>query len=77
MKSMLSSARETVHTVKERVEEEVSGDSSHTLYQLLSDILSRLQTLRRRWSEQMDNLVSRFDFRSYSLWNYCFGTSQV
>ena len=38
---------------------EVGEDSSHALfriYRLLSDIVSRLKTLRRQWPEQLDNL---------------------
>ena len=55
-----------VNAIKTQVEEEVGEDSSHTLfriYQLLSDIVSRLKTLRRQWAEQLDNLASRLNFR--------------
>lgn len=62
----LSICVRSVNAIKTQVEEEVGEDSSHTLfriYQLLSDIVSRLKTLRRQWSEQLDNLASRFNFR--------------
>ena len=55
----------SVSTIKDRVEEEVGGDGSHVLfriYQLLRDIVSRLQVLRRQWSEQLENLAIRFNF---------------
>ena len=61
----LSICVRTVSTVHEHVEEAVGGDSSHTLfriYQLLRDIVSRLKTLKRHWSEQVDNLASRSNF---------------
>ena len=60
----LSICARSVNAIKGHVEE-VGGDSSHVLFrvhQLLSDIVSRLQTLRRQWSEQPDNLASRFNF---------------
>ena len=62
----LSICARSVSAIKGQVEEEVGGDSSHVLFrvhQLLSDIVSRLQTLRHQWSEQLDNLASRFNFR--------------
>ena len=62
----LSICARSVSAIKGQVEE-VDGDSSHVLFrvhQLLSDIVSRLQTLRRQWSEQLDNLASRFNFHS-------------
>lgn len=54
----------SVNTNKDQVE--VGGDSNHVLfqiYQLLRDIVSQLQTLRRQWSEQLDNLATWFNFR--------------
>ena len=51
--------------IKDRVEEEVGGDGSRVLfriYQLLRDIVSRLQILRRQWLEQLENLATRFNF---------------
>ena len=54
----------SVSTIKDRVEE-VGGDGSHVLfriYQLLRDIVSRLQILRQQWSEQLENLATRFNF---------------
>ena len=61
----LSICIRSVTTIKCQVEDEVDGDSSHVLFricQLLSDIVSRLQTLRRQWSEQLNNLASCFNF---------------
>ena len=62
----LSICLRSVNAIKTQVEEEVGEDSSHALfriYRLLSDIVSRLKTLRRQWSEQLDNLAFRLNFR--------------
>ena len=64
----LSICIRTVSAVTNRVDEEVRGDSNHTLFQVyrvLSDMVGRLKSLRRLWSEQLDNLASLFDLVRY------------
>ena len=55
-------------TVTNRVDEEVGEDSDHTLFQVhraLKDMVGRLKSLRRLWSEQLNTLASRFDLVRY------------
>lgn len=59
----LSICVRSVNAIKAQVEEEDSSHALFRIYQLLSDLVSRLKTLRRQWSEQLDNLASRFNFR--------------
>ena len=67
----LSICIRTVSTVTNRVDEEVGEDSDHTRFQVhraLKDMVGRLKSFRRLWSEQLNTLASRFDLvRSISL----------
>ena len=54
--------------IKEVVDQEVNGNSAHQLYriyQVLNDMVSQLIALRRRWSDCLDSLESRFDHVRY------------
>ena len=56
----------SVSTIKDRVEEEVGGDGSHVLfriYQLLRDIVSRLQVLHSKKTTKINALHSKIHQR--------------